>query len=58
MQRRQLLSLAAAGLAALALPALAQQERRVRRIGYFSGGSLQGGQATYLPAPDERQAGF
>ena len=40
MQRRQILSLTVAGLAALSLPALAQQERRVRRIGYFSGGSL------------------
>jgi len=39
MQRRQLLSLAAAGLAALSLPALAQQEKRVRRIGYFSASS-------------------
>jgi len=41
MQRRQILRLAAVGLAALSLPALAQQEKRVRRIGFFSGGSLQ-----------------
>jgi len=41
MQRRQLLSLAVAGLGALSLPALAQQEKRVRRIGYLTGGSLQ-----------------
>lgn len=33
MQRRQMIRLTAAGLAALALPAIAQQERRVRRIG-------------------------
>jgi len=41
MQRRQMLSLTVAGLAALTVPALAQQEKRVRRIGYFAGGSLQ-----------------
>lgn len=41
MQRRQLLRLAAAGLAVLSLPALAQPEKRVRRIGYFSPSSLQ-----------------
>ena len=42
MQRRRMLALAAAGLAAVSLPALAQQERRVQRIGYFSGSSAQG----------------
>jgi len=41
MQRRQLLSVAVAGLAVLCLPALAQTERRVRRIGYLSLSSLQ-----------------
>jgi len=35
MQRRQLLRLAAGAIAALSLPALAQPERRVRRIGVF-----------------------
>jgi putative ABC transport system substrate-binding protein len=33
--------IAAAGLAALSLPALAQQEKRVRRIGYFGASSLR-----------------
>jgi putative ABC transport system substrate-binding protein len=37
-----MLSLAVAGLAVLSLPALAQQEKRVRRIGYFILGSAQG----------------
>jgi putative ABC transport system substrate-binding protein len=41
MQRRKLLSLAAAGLAALCLPALAQQGKRVRRIGYLGPASAQ-----------------
>ena len=41
MQRRQILCLTAAGFAALSLPAFAQQEKRVRRIGYFGLGSLQ-----------------
>jgi len=41
MQRRQILSLAVAGLAALSLPALAQPERRVRRIGVFFLASAQ-----------------
>jgi len=45
MQRRQILSLAAAGFAAFSLPALAQQEKRVRRIGYFSGSSVEGNAA-------------
>jgi hypothetical protein len=36
-----MLTIAAAGLAALWLPAFAQQDKRVRRIGYFGGGSLQ-----------------
>ena len=40
VRRRQFL-IAAAGLAALALPALAQQEKRVRRIGYLSGSNAQ-----------------
>ena len=39
--RRQVLSHVVAGLAAVAYPALAQQEKRVRRIGYVSGGSAQ-----------------
>jgi putative ABC transport system substrate-binding protein len=41
MQRRQILHLTAAVLAALCLPALAQQEKRVRRIGYLSGSNAQ-----------------
>jgi len=42
MKRRQLLlALGSAGLAVLALPALAQQEKRVRRIGFLAGGNLQ-----------------
>ena len=41
MRRRQILSLTVAGLAALSLPALAQSERRVRRIRYLSAGGLQ-----------------
>ena len=39
--RRQVLSQIVACLAALSLPALAQQERRVRRIAYLSSGSLK-----------------
>jgi putative ABC transport system substrate-binding protein len=49
MQRRRMLTLAAAGLAALSLPALAQQEKRVRRIGFFTLGSAKSS-ASYLPA--------
>ncbi len=41
MQRRRVLRTAAAGIAALWLPALAQPERRARRIGYLSAGSVQ-----------------
>lgn len=41
MQRRQLLRLAAGGIAAFSLPVLAQQEKRVRRIGFFSTASAQ-----------------
>ena len=41
MRRRQLLRLASGGMAALGLPALAQQARRVRRIGFLGGESLQ-----------------
>ena len=41
MNRRQVIGFAAAGLAALSLPAFAQQDKRVRRIGYFGLGSLQ-----------------
>ena len=41
MQRRQLLRLAAGAIAALSLPALAQPERRVRRIGVFFLASAQ-----------------
>ncbi len=48
-RRQMLLALGAAGLAAFSLPALAQQERRVRRIGYFTLGSPQSS-ATYLAA--------
>lgn len=39
--RRRHFPIAAAGLAALSLPALAQREKRVRRIGFLSGGSLR-----------------
>jgi len=42
MQRRQILRLAAAGLAVRSLPVLAQQEKRVRRIGFFARASAQG----------------
>ena len=45
MQRRQLLRLAAGVIAALSLPAFAQTGRRVRRIGYISGSSLQSSDA-------------
>ena len=41
MQRRQILHLTAAVLAAFSLPALAQPEKRVRRIGYLSGSNAQ-----------------
>ena len=41
MQRRRMLALAAAGLAALSLPALAQREKRVRRIGFLGGASAE-----------------
>jgi putative ABC transport system substrate-binding protein len=49
MQRRQILSLTVAVLAVLSLPALAQQEKRVRRIGHLGPSSLQG-HAAYLVA--------
>ena len=39
--RRKLLLVLGAGAATLAVPAFAQQEKRVRRIGYLSGSSLQ-----------------
>jgi putative ABC transport system substrate-binding protein len=39
--RRRNFLIAAAGVAALSLPAFAQQEKRVRRIGYLSGSSPQ-----------------
>ena len=55
MQRRQILSLAAAGLAALTVPAFAQQKKRVRRIGYFGGSSLQSN-APWLTAFRESMA--
>jgi putative ABC transport system substrate-binding protein len=55
MQRRQILSLTAAGLAVLSLSALAQQEKRVRRIGYFSGSTAQGN-AAWLAAFREGMA--
>ena len=41
MQRRKALGFAAAGVVALSLPALAQQERRVRRIGFLNLTSVQ-----------------
>ena len=41
MKRRQLFRIAAGGLASLTLPVLAQQARRVRRIGFLGGESLQ-----------------
>ena len=41
MKRRQVLSHIVAGLAAISLPALAQSEKRVRRIGYLAGTSAQ-----------------
>ena len=49
MQRRQMLSLAMVVLAGRSLPALAQQEKRVRRIGFFSLASMQD-HAPYLAA--------
>lgn len=49
MQRRQLLRLAAGGIAAFSLPVLAQQEKRVRRIGYFGLASAQA-DAAFLAA--------
>ena len=49
MQRRHVLGLIAAGLAAVSLPVLAQQEERVRRIGYLALGTVQS-QAGYLAA--------
>ncbi len=50
MKRRQLLlALGSAGLAVLYRPALAQQEKRVRRIGYLSGASA-GAAAGWLAA--------
>jgi len=53
--RRRHFQIAAAGLAALSMPALAQQEKRVRRIGYFGGASLQRN-AAYLAAFREGMA--
>jgi putative ABC transport system substrate-binding protein len=44
-RRKMLAALGAAGLAMLSLPAFAQQEKRARRIGYCSAGSLQGSAA-------------
>jgi len=41
VQRRAFLLAVAAGSLPIFLPALAQQDKRVRRIGYFSTGSLQ-----------------
>jgi putative tryptophan/tyrosine transport system substrate-binding protein len=41
VRRRHFLIAAGAGCLSVFLPALAQQEKRVRRIGYFTGGSLQ-----------------
>jgi putative ABC transport system substrate-binding protein len=49
MQRRQILSLTVAGLAALSLPVLAQTERRVRRIGYISGQNVKDNAANLAP---------
>jgi putative ABC transport system substrate-binding protein len=42
VDRRAALSGMAAGLTAFALPALAQQQRRVRRIGFLAGGTAAG----------------
>ena len=55
MQRRQILCLTVAVLAVLSLPALAQQEKRVRRIGYLSGSSVQAN-AAWLAAFREGMA--
>ena len=41
MKRRSILCFTVASLATLSLPALAQQEKRVRRIGYFTQGNAQ-----------------
>ena len=41
MLRRQMLSFAVGVLAGRSLPALAQQEKRVRRIGFFILASMQ-----------------
>ncbi len=49
MQRRRMLAITAAGLAALSLPAFAQTERRARRIGYISGQDVKNNVA-YLAA--------
>jgi putative ABC transport system substrate-binding protein len=40
-RRKLLFALGVAGLATLSLPGLAQQEKRARRIGFLTGGSLQ-----------------
>jgi putative ABC transport system substrate-binding protein len=53
--RRRHLLIAAASLAAFSLPVFAQQEKRVRRIGYFTGGSLQNN-AAWLAAFREGMA--
>ena len=49
MQRRRLLGVAASGLATIALPVLAQTERRLRRIGFFSTASASAN-SSYLDA--------
>ncbi len=48
-RRKMLFTLGAAGLATLSLPTLAQQEKRVRRIGFLSAGSVASA-ASYLAA--------
>ncbi len=49
MQRRRILCLASGGLAALCFPALAQTERRLRRIGFLSTASASAN-SSYLGA--------
>jgi len=55
MRRRKLLLAFGAGSLSVFLPAFAQQEKRVRRIGYFSGSSAQGN-AAWLAAFREGMA--
>jgi len=48
MNRREMICFTAAGLAALTLPAFAQQEKRVRRIGFINAGSAQSSAANLV----------